>query len=339
MKTYSAYNWLRTLVNIDSPTGYTDAAAEFIQTSLSELGYSPRLTPKGGVLCDLSPAPTVGLAAHVDTLGLMVAGFYPDGRLRFTPLGGLLLPTAEGEYVTIHTLSGRTFSGTVLLNNPSVHVNQKTKNEERSSDTMHIRLDERVSSPDDVKALGIRVGDIIALDPRYKELDNGFIVSRFMDNKISCYVLYEVARRTKEEGLSLPVQLYFSNYEEVGHGGAGVFDESISDLLVLDMGVVGEPCTGNEFACSICVKDSSGPYDYRTRKKLIALAEEGNIAPQGDVYPFYSSDGTAALRAGMQARVGLIGPGVAASHGIERTHKDGVEASINLTMAYCKTFA
>jgi putative aminopeptidase FrvX len=204
---------------------------------------------------------------------------------------------------------------------------------------MHIRLNERVSSPADVAALGIKTGDIIAIEPRYRETESGFIVSRFMDNKVSCFVLFEVARRCKQMGLSLPVELYFSNYEEVGHGGAGVFGSAIQDLLVLDMGTVGDGLAGDEYSCSICVKDSSGPYDYQTRKLLVELAEQEEIAYKLDVYPFYSSDGSAALRAGMQARVGLIGPGVAASHGIERAHKDGIEASIRLTMAYCKHIA
>jgi putative aminopeptidase FrvX len=174
----------------------------------------------------------------------------------------------------------------------------------------------------------------VCFDTRYQELSSGYIKSRFMDNKAGCYVLFEIARRLKEQGKTAPVELFFSNYEEVGHGGTCGYADTVDELLVLDMGVVGNGCDGNETKCSICAKDSSGPYDYAFRKKLVQLADKKNIPYIIDVYPFYGSDGSAALRAGNDLRVALIGPGVAASHGMERTHKKGIEATIDLCMAY-----
>lgn len=327
---------LEQLIGIDSPTGYTEQACEFISSTLTSMGYQPRRTTKGAVVVSLGDAPTLGLAAHTDTLGAIVSGINGNGTLSFSVLGGPLLAVFDSAYVRIHTMEGRTYTGTVLLNDPSVHANKKAGSAERSTENMHVRIDEKVFSKDDVKKLGIRTGDIIAFDTRYQALPNGFIKSHFLDNKAGCYVLFEVARRVKEEGLNVPVELFFSNYEEVGHGGTTGYAPTLDELLVIDMGVVGDALEGNETLCSICAKDSGGPYDYGFRTKLVELAEAGNIPHAIDIYPFYSSDGTAAWRAGVDVRVALIGPGVAASHGMERTHVDGIKATVDLCMAYIK---
>jgi putative aminopeptidase FrvX len=330
----SAYNTLRELVEIDSPTGYTQEACKYIYDLLKGYGYKPEYTVKGAVRCALGKNPKLAIAAHADTLGAIVSGIRKDGTLRFSKLGGPSLTSAEGEYVNIHTLNGKTLTGTMLLNNPSAHANDLRETEKRNYDTMHIRLDEEVFDKKDAEKLGIRTGDIICFEPRYREYKNGFIKSRFMDNKAGCYVLFEIARRMKEESIEAPVELFFSNYEEVGHGGTVGYSAGIEELLVIDMGVLGDACEGNEISCSICVKDSSGPYDYNFRKTLVHLAEKYKIPFKLDVYPFYGSDGSAALRAGNDFRVALIGPGVAASHGVERTHIKGIEATIDLSLCY-----
>ena len=209
---------------------------------------------------------------------------------------------------------------------------------ERTIDNMHIRLDEEVFSKDDVLKLGISVGDIVCFDPRYQELPGGFLKSHFMDNKAGCFVLFEIARLLKEQGRTAPVELFFSHYEEVGHGGTCGYAPTIEELLVIDMGVLGDGLEGDEYSCSICAKDSSGPYDYAMRQRITQLAIRYGIPFKIDVYPFYGSDGSAALRAGNDFRVALIGPGVAASHGMERTHKKGIEATIALCMRYIDIF-
>ena len=183
----------------------------------------------------------------------------------------------------------------------------------------------------------MRPGDIVSFDPRYQELPSGYVKGRFMDNKAGCFVLFEIARRLPPSNAGIPVELFFSNYEEVGHGGTCGYSDTIEELLVIDMGVLGDPCEGSEVRCSICAKDTSGPYDYAMRKKLVGLAEEKSIPHSVDVYPYYGSDGSAALRAGNDFRVGLVGPGVAASHGVERTHVKGIEATIELCLAYIES--
>lgn len=325
---------LEKLINIDSPSGYTHHAATYIIDVLRSYGYSPELTKKGAVRCSLGPTPTIALAAHTDTLGAIVSSIDSNGGLRFSLLGGPLLPSFESSYVRVHTMGGRTIDGTLLLSNPSTHANNKASSMERSIDNMYIRLDERVSNADDVKGLGIRVGDIIAFEPKYQALGNGYIKSHFLDNKAGCFVLFELARYYSNARLTPPVELFFSTYEEVGHGGAPAYPSNVRDVLVIDMGVVGDKLTGAEHLCSICAKDSGGPYDYGFRTALVQLAEENSIPHAVDVYPFYSSDGTALWRAGGDVRVALIGPGVHASHGMERTHVDGIQATVDL----CRLF-
>jgi putative aminopeptidase FrvX len=335
--TMSNYKTLQDLVNIDSPTGYTDKACQYIFDLLSSMGYTPQYTHKGAVKCQLGPNPTLAIAGHVDTLGAVVSGIKKDGTLNFSPLGGLLLTSAEGEYVNVITHSGKVFTGTLLFDNPSAHANKDREATNRSTYNMHIRLDEEVYTKQDVTARGINTGDIIAFEPRYREYDNGFIKSRFMDNKAGCFVLFEIARYCKANNLTPAVELFFSNYEEVGHGGTVGYSSTVNDLLVIDMGVLGDACEGSEVKCSICAKDSSGPYDYGFRKQLVDLAIANKIPYAVDVYPYYGSDGSAALRAGKDYRVALIGPGVAASHGVERTHKKGIQATIDLCIKYIQS--
>ncbi len=331
------YKTLKELIAIDSPTGYTTNACKYIYDLLKSYGYNPVYTNKGAVKCALGANPKVAIAAHVDTLGAIVSKINDDGTLGFSLLGGLSVTGAEGEYVKIITHKEKIYTGTILLNNPSTHSNRNKESIKRSIETMHIRVDEEVYTKEDVEALGINVGDIICVDVKYQELKSGYIKSRFLDNKAGCYVLFELARRLKKKGKEVPVEIFFSNYEEVGHGGTVGYSEGIEELLVIDMGVLGDDCQGNEVSCSICAKDSTGPYDYEFRKKLVNLSIKNKIPHKVDVYPFYGSDGSAALRAGNDFRVGLIGMGVAASHGTERTHIKGIEATIDLCMAYIKS--
>lgn len=329
------YQKLQELVAIDSPSGFTNKASQYIYNTLKEMGWSPSYTNKGAVRCNLgTKAPVLAIAAHVDTLGAVVADIAKNGTLRISNVGGLSLNGFEGGYCRIYTLEDKVYTGTLLLDNPAAHVNKDLNSAQRTLYNMHLRLDEEVKTKEDVENLGIQIGDFVCFETNYQELSSGYIKSRFMDNKAGCFVLFELARQIKEQGKDLPVQIFFSNYEEVGHGGTCGYADSVQELLVIDMGVVGDGTSGEETACSICAKDSSGPYDYEIRRKLVTLAKEKNINYRLDVYPYYGSDGSAALRAGKDYRVGLIGPGVSASHGVERTHKKGIEATIALCLAY-----
>ncbi len=334
----NSYQALKELVEIDSPSGFSKNAEEYCYNLLKRMGWFPTKTNKNAVKCSFGSQPKLAIAAHLDTLGAIVSGLNSNGTLSISMIGSVSLNQAEGEYITLYTMTGKAYTGTYLLNNPAKHANKDLGTTKRTIENMHVRLDEEVSSEEDLKKLEIQIGDIICLDTRYQELPSGFIKSRFMDNKAGCFVLFEIARRLKDTKKSFPVEIFFSNYEEVGHGGTCGYSTSIKELLVIDMGVIGDACEGKETSCSICAKDSTGPYDYQMRKDLSQLAIQHKIPHQIDVYPYYGSDGSAALRAGNDFRVALVGPGVSASHGLERTHKRGIEATVNLCMAYIEFF-
>ena len=281
-------------------------------------------------------SPRLILSAHIDTLGGMVSKIKADGSLEITQLGGWPPNSFEGEYVTILTSCGTTFRGTFLLNDPAAHVNRDVGKTERVMGKMHIRLDLDSDSQEATQKAGLAIGDFVFFDPRFEATETGFVKSRFMDDKACAGIFLDILLNHGVEIGDRSIAFYFSNYEEVGHGASGGLPESIEEMLVADMGVIGESVAGKETAVSICAKDSSGPYDLQIRSQLVKLAEENGIPYVVDIFPYYGSDGSAALRAGYDIRVALIGPGVNASHGVERTHEKGIKATKDLILAYIK---
>ena len=337
MKEY-VLNFATQLLAIDSPTGYCMAAIAFVKEEVKRLGYETTMNAKGNLIIDvpgLSKEKTVGLSAHVDTLGLMVRSIKGDGTLAFTQLGGAILPTYDGEYCRIHTRNGKIYTGTILSNHPASHVHKEANTMARNADTMHVRIDERVKSKDDVVKLGIQTGDFIAIETKTQITDSGFIKSRFLDDKISvaCIIGILAHLKANESPVNYNTKIIISTYEEVGFGSSQIPAE-IEELIAVDMGCIGEDLACTEYDVSICPKDSSGPYDYQVTSKLIDLAKGRQLNHAIDIYPMYSSDVSAALRGGNDIRGALIGPGVAASHGMERTHWDALESTINLLLAY-----
>ena len=325
---------LYTLTSIPSPSSFTTKVTDYLLSELSSLGYSPERSNKGNVFVTLggSGSPLV-LAAHVDTLGAMVRSIKENGRLRPTTIGGHQWSTADGENCTIHTRDGRVYTGVVLNKEPSSHVvDQKT---ELIEENMEILLDENVSSDQDTLALGIQTGDIIAMDPRTVVTESGYIKSRFLDDKLSAAILLGLARAVREDAwkLNRKVSLLFTVYEEVGHGGSVVPDDT-EEMISVDMGCVGSDLGCTERMVSICAKDSGGPYNYDLITALSNLAKEKKLDYAIDVYPHYGSDVETTLRAGYDIRHGLIGPGVYASHNYERSHMDGVHNTFELLKAY-----
>lgn len=325
---------LYTLTSIPSPSSFTAKVTDYLLSELSSLGYSPERSNKGNVFVTLggSGSPLV-LAAHVDTLGAMVRSIKENGRLRPTTIGGHQWSTADGENCTIHTRDGRVYTGVVLNKEPSSHVaDQKT---ELIEENMEILLDENVTSDQDTLALGIQTGDIIAMDPRTVVTESGYIKSRFLDDKLSAAILLGLARAVHEDAwkLNRKVSLLFTVYEEVGHGGSVVPDDT-EEMISVDMGCVGSDLGCTERMVSICAKDSGGPYNYDLITALSNLAKEKKLDYAIDVYPHYSSDVETTLRAGYDIRHGLIGPGVYASHNYERSHMDGVHNTFELLKAY-----
>ena len=295
---------LYTLTSIPSPSSFTTKVTDYLLSELSSLGYSPERSNKGNVFVTLggSGSPLV-LAAHVDTLGAMVRSIKENGRLRPTTIGGHQWSTADGENCTIHTRDGKVYTGVVLNKEPSSHVaDQKT---ELIEENMEILLDENVTSDQDTLALGIQTGDIIAMDPRTVVTESGYIKSRFLDDKLSAAILLGLARAVREDSwkLSRKVSLLFTVYEEVGHGGSVVPDDT-EEMISVDMGCVGSDLGCTERMVSICAKDSGGPYNYDLITALSNLAKEKRLDYAIDIYPHYGSDVETTLRAGYDIRHG-----------------------------------
>ena len=270
--------FLEELLMINSPTGYTNDAVDFLRESIVEIGYDTLTTPKGNLIVKVEgqdSTVTRGLSAHVDTLGLMVRSINNDGTLALTKLGGPLTPTLDGEYCDIITRDGRIYTGTILSKSPSIHVFKDASTKARDIDSLIVKLDERVSSKDEVKELGIQNGDIIAYDPKVVVTEAGFIKSRFLDDKASVAVLISILTWMKENNIvpATNLKFIFSTYEEVGHGASWI-PEDITELLAVDMGCIGDDLDCTEYDVSICVKDSSGPYDYDLTTQLANYAKE-----------------------------------------------------------------
>ncbi len=328
------------LLSIDSPTGYTWLATESVVDIYHTMGLDPEVTRKGGVLVCLNPdAPeedALLLEAHVDTLGGMVSEISSTGRLHITPLGGLNPNNAEGENVRVITRSGKVYTGVFQLKNASLHVNQEYNNTKREFKSMEVLIDEEVSSRQDVEKLGIHPGDVVCFDPRTVVTPSGFIKSRFLDDKLSVAILLELAEQVASGELKpfRRVWQHITVFEEVGHGGAASVPQGVSEAVSVDMGCVGDGLACDERKVSICAKDSGGPYHYEMVSGLIEAARRGGADFAVDVYPAYGSDVEAALSAGHDLRHGLIGPGVYASHGYERSHRKGVSNTLRLLNAY-----
>ena len=338
---YGAYILEETaaLLAIDSPSGMTHKAAQHVAARFAALGYPCEITRKNGVFVQLGgkdKANGLLLEVHMDTLGGMVAQIKQNGRLRITAIGGLNANNVETENCRVITREGGEYEGVAQLCNASIHVNGEYNDTKRTFDTIEVVLDEVVSSADDVKKLGVRAGDYVCFDPRVCITKSGYIKSRFLDDKLSVGILLGYAKYLKDEGItpSRAVYAHITSYEEVGHGGCTNVPAGVTEAIAVDMGCVGEGLECDERMVSICAKDRSGPFDHQVTKNLIAAAEKMGAAYAVDVYPFYSSDVATTLRAGYDVRHGLIGAGVYASHGYERSHADGAVATLKVLAGY-----
>lgn len=328
---------LETLVNIPSPSGYTKAVMEYVQKEAESFGYSCEYSNRGGLIITVPGGSTEALAlsAHVDTLGAMVRSITSEGMIKFTMVGGYIMNSIEGSYCNIHTRDGREYTGTILAKSSSIHSYDDAKTLERSERNMEIRIDEIVKNKKDVLELGINSGDFISFDPKFEYTNSGFIKSRHLDDKASVAILLGLLKDISDNQI-IPkrnLKLLISNYEEVGFGASWIPND-ITEVIAVDMGAIGDDLNGNEYAVSICAKDSSGPYDYEMTNQMIALAKEHSIDYVVDIFPHYGSDLSAALRAGNNIRGVLIGQGIHGSHGMERTHKSALENTLKLIKAY-----
>jgi putative aminopeptidase FrvX len=329
---------LEKLLRCPSPSGYTEAAMRIVSDEAARFGFAVERTAKGGAVITvpgMEQGAAMLLGAHVDTLGAMVRSIKSSGTLRLTPIGGYMMQSIENEYCLIHTRDGRSYSGTILTTKPSVHVFEDARDFKRDEEHYEVRIDEWVRSKEDVEALGIGAGDVVSFDPRPVFFTNGLIKSRHLDDKASVAVLLSLleqfARTNTRPRRTL--KLLISNYEEIGHGSSYIPD-GVEEMIAVDMGAIGDDLSCTERDVSICAKDSTGPYDWGITSRLIALAKELHLSYAVDIYPRYGSDASAALRGGHNIRTALIGPGVHASHGMERTHVDALRSTFALLLAY-----
>ncbi|MFC0188270.1 M42 family metallopeptidase [Fictibacillus aquaticus] len=333
---------LKELVHIPSPSGFAEKAITFMKEFFEKNGVAYTVTNKGAIIATIkgkNDSRHRMLTAHVDTLGAMVKEVKSSGRLSLSMIGGYYWNTVEGEYCTIHTASGKTISGTVLMHETAGHVYKGMNELKRDEKHMEVRVDGVFRSKEDALSAGISVGDFVSFSPRFEETENGFIKSRHLDDKASVAILMHIIEKVKDENVQLPYTTHFliSNNEEIGYGGNSNIPEQTVEYLAVDMGAIGDGQETDEFTVSICAKDSSGPYHLGLRNKLVQLAEENSIKYKIDIYPYYSSDASAAIKAGYDIVHGLIGPGIDASHAFERTHRTSLLHTANLLYVYLQS--
>lgn len=326
------------LLAVPSPTGYYNEVMDTVREMAEAEGCGFSMTRKG---CAVLTVPgkdhsrSLGACAHCDTLGAMVRSVDSQGNLSFTRVGGPILPTLDGEYCTVITRKGKRYTGTFLSKSPAAHVFKDASTRTRDEENMYVRLDEVVKTAEDVRALGIQNGDYICIDPKTVVTESGFLKSRFIDDKASVACLITAIHLMKQNGVVPPcdLKLLVTMYEEVGHG-AGYVPDGIESMLGVDMGCVGDDLSCTEYQVSICAKDSRGPYDYNMTSSLIRMAEENGLDFAVDIYPQYGSDVGAMWAAGNDIPGALIGTGVHASHGMERTHFEGIYNTLCLILLY-----
>lgn len=333
--------YLKDILSLPSPSGYTERVMDYLKQELSSIGVDYSVTAKGALIVSLkgkNSSSEKTISAHIDTLGAMVKEIKSSGNLELVPVGGFMMTSIDGENCTVETMDGSTYTGTIQTIKPSVHISGDDARElKRTPENMEVVLDERVSSKEDVEKLGINVGDFICFDARTTFTEKGFIKSRHLDDKASAAILLYAVKYLKENNIALPytINFFFSNFEEVGHG-ASYIPENTKEFISVDMGAPGPGQNSSEYSVCICAKDSTGPYDLGIRKRLVELCKKNNISYKIDIYPHYGSDASAAQRGGWDVRTGLIGTGVFASHAYERTHMDGIVATLDLVIKYCE---
>jgi len=328
------------LLKTRSVSGHTEEAMNVVKDKFKEMGLQTEITKKGTLLASLKGKSSEGivLSAHIDTLGSMVSKIEEgSGIIRLRSVGSFSMSSVEGEYCRIETWDGKFYDGTVLFDSTSVHIlGLKDASAERKNKNMYVRLDEEITSDKDVRDLGISVGNYIHFDPRPVITNSGFVKSRHLDDKAGVAILLQSVAELVESRIVPSHTLHFliTCYEETGHGAAGFFPQNLSEFIAVDMGVAGPGRESAEDKVTICAADSTGPFNYLLTKKLIDAARAESIPYAVDTFPHYGSDAAAALRAGLDVRHGLIGPGVDSSHATERTHVKALRASIDLIKAY-----
>lgn len=318
------------LLAIPSPAGLTDEIVHYTGGQLDAMGIPYELTRRGTIRAKLprnmverrKSSPACAIVAHLDTLGAMVREVKPNGRLSLMSIGTWSSRWAEGGRVTVFTESSR-YRGSVLPLLAAGHVyGDAIDTQPVNWDQLEVRIDEQTASAEETRALGIEIGDFVAFDPMPEVLDNGYIVSRYLDDKAGVAALLAALKAVTESGLPVPMecQAVFTLSEEVGSGARAVIEEDVSEVIGIDIGPVAAAQNANEYSVTIPLMDSGGPHDYHLTRRLLKLCDEHGIPGRRDVFRFYHSDAGAAVSAGHDVRTALLCFGADASHGYERTH-------------------
>jgi len=327
------------LLEIPSPTGYTDTIVRECCDELRRLGVDFEVTRRGGIRAFLpgrKNKPARAIVSHLDTLGAQVKRVKENGRLELVPIGTWSARFAEGARATVFSERGA-FRGSILPLKASGHTfNEEVDQLPVGWPYVEFRIDAMARSTADVGHLGIDVGDIVAIDPAPEFLENGFIVSRHLDNKAGAAVMFAAmdALLKAGDGLTVDTFFIFTIAEEVGNGAAAVLTPEIASMVTVDNGTSAPGQNSDEFGVTICMADQSGPYDYHLTRKLVALCRENDIRFQKDLFRYYRSDSASAIVAGADIRTALITFGVDASHGYERIHLHALRSLAELVTAY-----
>jgi peptidase M42 family hydrolase len=327
------------LLEIPSPSGYTDGIVRFVTGELESIGADIELTRRGGIRATLKgkkPSPDRAIVSHLDTLGAIVKELKPNGRLRIAPIGHWSARFAEGARATLFT-DTRAFRGTILPLKASGHTfNTEIDSQPVGWEHVEMRVDTHADTGGALAGHGINVGDFIAIDPDTEIADEGYIVSRHLDDKAGAAAMLSAAKVLTASGTVLPVDchLLFTISEEVGSGASAILHGDVAEMVSIDNGTVAPGQASQEFGVTIAMADSTGPFDYHLTRYLIELCDRDKIAHQRDIFRYYRSDSATAVEAGNDIRTALVTFGIDASHGYERTNMDSILSVARLLVSY-----
>ena len=330
---------LRGLLKIPSPSGFTDSVTHAVVDELVRLGVEPEVTRRGAIRAKLTGKarnPSRALIAHLDTLGAQVKLLKPNGRLEVVPIGHWSARCAEGARCTIFTEQGA-YRGSILPLKASGHTfGDDVDTQPTGWPHVEVRVDALVRDVADLQRLGFHVGDVVAIDAQAEFLDNGFIVSRHLDDKAGVAILLATLKAVIESGVKPPVDTWWvlSIAEEVGVGASAVLPNDVAAMVTIDNGTTAPGQASDEFGVTIAMADQTGPFDYHLTHDLIRLAREHDIRHQRDVFRYYRSDSASAIEAGADVRTALATFGVDASHGYERIHMHALRSLAELMTAW-----
>ena len=336
-------NCLLELLHIPSPTGMTDPVVQYVCEKLADLDIEYEVTRRGAIRANLPGrihSPDRAIAAHLDTLGAMVKNLKSNGRLEVVSIGTWPARSAEGARITLYSEHGKRFRGSLLPLKASGHVyGKQVDTQEASWQNLELRLDARVDNREDLLGIGINVGDMLSIDPQPEFLDNGFLVSRFLDDKAGVAAVLAATHAIRQAGLTLPMDchLLFTISEETGAGASHILHGDVAELLAVDNGTIAPGQNTSEYGVTISMQDSTGPFDWYLTRRLLAICNSFGIEHSRDVFKYYRSDAASAIEAGNDIRTALICFALDGSHGYERTHESSLLSVARLLSLYMQS--